>query len=130
LKNYMRLGEYSFVPTASLSTEPLALLSAFAEPTRLRLLALLTRGETCVCDLVDTLALPQPTVSRHLAHLRAAGLVNVRKDGLWCWYSLATASGAVHSKLLQVLDACARESRQLEQDAVRAGKVCGKQRCC
>ncbi|HPI33500.1 MAG TPA: metalloregulator ArsR/SmtB family transcription factor, partial [candidate division Zixibacteria bacterium] len=42
---------------------------ALADPTRLRLLVLLTAGELCVGDLAATLGLPQPTVSRHLARL-------------------------------------------------------------
>ena len=59
------------------------LFKALADDTRLRILALLQAGEICVCDIHGTLGLPQPTVSRHLAYLRKAGLVQGRKDGLW-----------------------------------------------
>lgn len=65
------------------------LFKALADDTRLRILALLRAGEICVCDIHGTLGLPQPTVSRHLAYLRKAGLVQGRKDGLWVHYRLA-----------------------------------------
>jgi len=66
-----------------------ALCKALGDETRLRLLALLARGEVCVCDLHSSLRLPQPTVSRHLAALRRAGLVAARRDGIWMHYRLA-----------------------------------------
>jgi ArsR family transcriptional regulator len=62
---------------------------ALADETRLRLLALLADDEVCVCHLQGSLRLPQPTVSRHLAYLRKAGLVAVRRDGVWMHYRLA-----------------------------------------
>ena len=62
---------------------------ALSDRTRLRILALLGNNEVCVCHIHDSLGLPQPTVSRHLAHLRHAGLVAVRRDGVWMHYQLA-----------------------------------------
>ena len=50
-----------------------ATYKALADRTRLRILALLMDGEVCVCDIHDTLRLPQPTASRHLAYLRRSG---------------------------------------------------------
>ena len=44
------------------------------------------RGELCVCDLVDLLALPQPLVSRHLAYLRRTGLVEVTRESKFAHY--------------------------------------------
>ena len=64
------------------------LLRALADDTRLRILALVAAGEVCVCNIHRALGIPQPTVSRHLAHLRRAGLVATRKDGLWVHYRL------------------------------------------
>jgi len=58
-----------------------ALLSAFADPTRLRLLHRLLRGPCCVGDLVEEAEALQPRVSRHLAVLREAGLVACDVDG-------------------------------------------------
>jgi ArsR family transcriptional regulator len=62
---------------------------ALGDATRLRLLALLAGGEVCVCHLHESLRLPQPTISRHLAYLRRAGLVETRRDGVWVHYRLA-----------------------------------------
>src|SRR5437667_12622559 len=66
--------------------EPRLLFKTLADPTRLRLLNLLACGETCVCELSDTLRLVQPKVSRHLARLKRAGLVDARRDGKWMHY--------------------------------------------
>src|SRR5678816_2401095 len=66
-----------------------AVFKALADKTRLRILALLGNNEACVCHLHDSLELPQPTVSRHLAYLRRAGLVDVRRDGVWMHYQVA-----------------------------------------
>ena len=64
------------------------LFKALADETRLRILSLLTAGELCVCDLMTVLDLPQSTVSRHLAYLRNAGLVEDRRSGVWMHYRL------------------------------------------
>ena len=66
-----------------------SLFKALADKTRLRILALLGKNEVCVCHLHDSLGLPQPTVSRHLAYLRRAGLVDARRDGVWMHYQVA-----------------------------------------
>ena len=59
-----------------------------AEPNRRRILDLLRDGERSVGDLVDELALSQPSVSKHLRTLREAGLVVVRPDAQRRWYQL------------------------------------------
>lgn len=64
------------------------LFRALGDATRLRIVALLSHGELCVCHLERALGLAQPTVSRHLAVLRAAGVVAVRRDGSWVHYRL------------------------------------------
>jgi ArsR family transcriptional regulator len=67
---------------------------ALADKTRLRILALLGNNEVCVCHIHDSLGLPQPTVSRHLAYLRRSGLVAARRDGVWIHYRLSDTLGA------------------------------------
>jgi ArsR family transcriptional regulator len=62
---------------------------ALADRTRLRILALLGNNEVCVCHLHDSLGVPQPTVSRHLAYLRRTGLVSARRDGVWMHYRVS-----------------------------------------
>jgi ArsR family transcriptional regulator len=62
---------------------------ALADKTRLRIMALLGNNEVCVCHIHDSLGLPQPTVSRHLAYLRRSGLVAARRDGVWMHYQVS-----------------------------------------
>ena len=64
-------------PTGDLA----ALLRVLGDDTRLRIFALLTRAELCVCEIEDILGLSQSLVSNHLAVLRRAGLVKARRDG-------------------------------------------------
>ena len=66
-----------------------SMFKALADKTRLRILTLLGKNEVCVCHIHDSLGVPQPTVSRHLAYLRRAGLVTVRRDGVWMHYQVA-----------------------------------------
>jgi ArsR family transcriptional regulator len=73
---------------------------ALADKTRLRILALLGTNEVCVCHIHDSLALPQPTVSRHLAYLRKSGLVDVRRDGVWMHYRVSTSLDPVVQKMV------------------------------
>jgi ArsR family transcriptional regulator len=63
-------------------------LAALADPNRLRLLEILGRcaGKVCVCELVEALPLSQPTISHHLRVLRAAGLIDYEKRGVWAYY--------------------------------------------
>ena len=102
---------------------------AFSDVTRLRILRLLQQGEVCVCDLVSALQVPQPKVSRHLSRLRKAGLVKVRKDGLWCYYTLAPATSAFHGKLIECMACCFDQVPSLHEDQVRL-KKCATAKCC
>lgn len=103
---------------------------AFSDRTRLRILHLLVDGETCVGDLVAILELPQPTVSRHLAYLRKAQLVEVRKSGQWVYYSLAPATTSFQGKLYECLEDCFAEVPELKSDARRAKRLRRKGGCC
>ena len=69
--------------------------SALADPTRLRILSLLSEDEICVCHIHASLDVPQPTASRHLAYLRKSGLVEARRDGIWMHYRLAKIENPV-----------------------------------
>ena len=82
------------------------LFKAMADQTRLRILALLAGGEVCVCDIHETLGIPQPRASRHLAYLRRTGLVLDRKDGLWVYYRLADPDDPVLQTLLSAVVHC------------------------
>ena len=81
-------------------------------------------GEICVCFLVETLEEPQPKVSRHLAYLRRAGLVEVRREGKWMHYRIAKLknedAGAVLDDVLRWLE----KEPQMKQDRSRLRSVC------
>ena len=65
-----------------------SLLKTLSDPTRLRILMLLTKGELCVCNITEVLILPQSTVSRQIARLKLFGLVTDRRQGKWIYYKL------------------------------------------
>jgi len=62
---------------------------ALADENRARVLMLLGRDELCLCQIIEMLGLAPSTVSKHMAVLRQAGLVAVRKRGRWCYFRLA-----------------------------------------
>jgi len=69
--------------------DALTFYKSLAEETRLKsLLLLMSKGELCVCDLMSSLDLSQPKVSRHLAELRKNGLVSDQRRGKWVYYRL------------------------------------------
>ena len=84
-------------------SEAVQLFKALADETRLRILNLLCRRDLCVCQIVEALGLGQSKVSRHLAHLRNAGLVSDRREGFWMYYSLTEPSEALHRQLVEWL---------------------------
>jgi ArsR family transcriptional regulator len=103
------------------------LFKALADGTRLRILGLLLTGEVCVCDIHESLRIPQPKASRHLAYLRNAGLVEARREGLWMHYRLAELPDPV----LQSIAASVRHALT-HLDAVHkdAGRLQKKTGCC
>ena len=91
---------------------------ALADPTRVRILGLLGGGETCVCHIHESLRLPQSLVSRHLAYLRRAGLVEARKQGLWVHYRLARRDD-VTPALLEAIYQCVGKLPAVGKDVKR-----------
>jgi len=67
----------------------LPITKALSDETRLRLLMALHEDELCLCQLIDLLQLAPSTVSKHMALLQQAGLVERRKEGRWHFYRLA-----------------------------------------
>lgn len=69
--------------------ETQALFDVLSDEIRRRILCLLLKeGELCVCELFQALGLPQPKVSRHLAVMRDAAVLSVRREGTWVFYRL------------------------------------------
>lgn len=73
---------------------------AISDATRARILKLLEHGELCVCEIMEVLGLRQSTASKHLGILKAAGLVQSRKDGAWSHYRLPQKPGDSHKAFL------------------------------
>jgi ArsR family transcriptional regulator, arsenate/arsenite/antimonite-responsive transcriptional repressor len=72
-----------------------------------------------VCDLVAALDVAQPSISRHLAYLRAANLIWARKEGLWSYYRLRDAATPLQVMVLGSLEAVASELPEAKTDAKR-----------
>lgn len=110
--------------------DPSEIFGALSDRTRLRLLNLLRGGEVCVCDLVDGVDAPQPTVSRHLAVLRGAGLVAVRKEGLWSHYRLAEGAEGLLEGLFDCLREGSADCPEFPQDEKRVRAARKARGCC
>ncbi|MBI4477597.1 MAG: winged helix-turn-helix transcriptional regulator [Acidobacteria bacterium] len=95
---------------------------ALADRTRLRILGLLLNGEICVCHIHESLKVPQPTASRHLAYLRRAGLVETRKEGLRVYYRPATPADALVRTLLGSATHCLCHVPDTRSDRARLQK--------
>ncbi|MGE6329357.1 ArsR/SmtB family transcription factor [Psychrobacter pacificensis] len=69
---------------------PIDLFKVLSDQTRLKIFQILFKKEArCVGDLVDMLDQPQPTISRHLNHLKKLGILSCVRDGTWMWYEVA-----------------------------------------
>jgi ArsR family transcriptional regulator, arsenate/arsenite/antimonite-responsive transcriptional repressor len=94
-------------------------LKALADPTRIRILALLGSGQICVCHIHTALGIPQPTASRHLAHLKRAGLVQSCKIGLWVHYCLLPLRDARLQAVVDAARAAAGATTAVSRDCCR-----------
>ena len=102
-----------------------ALLKGLADGTRLRILGLLTTGEVCVCHIHESLKIPQPKASRHLAYLRRAGLVTTRREGLWVHYRLASSADPVVATIQQAVTHALGHVESVRKDAQRLQRQTG-----
>jgi ArsR family transcriptional regulator, arsenate/arsenite/antimonite-responsive transcriptional repressor len=104
-----------------------ALFKALADATRLRILGLLLTGEVCVCDIHESLKIPQPKASRHLAYLRRSGLVETRRQGLWIHYRLGRLPDPVLAAIVDAVRHALAHADTVRRDAERLQKRNG---CC
>ncbi len=65
-----------------------SVFKALGEPTRLRILDVLSCGELCACRILEALSISQPTLSHHMKVLLECGLVTSRKDATWIYYTI------------------------------------------
>ena len=89
---------------------------AFADPTRVRILAALRVKELCVCELCDALAVTQSTLSTHLQVIRDAGLVTSRKQGKWMYYAIEPSAGRLVDALFQWFSGSLKKDPTLRSD--------------
>jgi ArsR family transcriptional regulator len=101
------------------------LFLALADKTRLRILNLIGEDEICVGHLVEVLGESQPKVSRHLAYLRGAGLVDVRRDGKWMHYRVAEPENELAAEMLGSLIAGLGLQEQLNKERRRLEAIGG-----
>ncbi len=91
----------------------------FCEPTRLRILHLLTQSPLCVCHFQDVLKEPQVKISKHLAYLRSRDLVRTKRRGNWIIYSLPAKPSAELEMNLKCLQDCAPSDPIFRKDLQR-----------
>lgn len=97
---------------------------ALGDMTRLRLLNLMGDQEICVCFFTEILDQPQPKISRHLAYLRSAGIVAVRREGRWMHYRIVMPPHIGATQILQQTLTSLREDRAMQADRTRLTKAC------
>lgn len=99
--------------------------AALADPTRLRLLNLMNGREVCVCYFVEILKQSQPKISRHLAYLRKAELVDARREGKWMHYKISQLEDGKSAILAAALGRLETD-RAMKADRARLDRACGE----
>jgi ArsR family transcriptional regulator len=111
-----------------IAADPMSLIQIYqclCDPTRLRILNLLTEGELCVCHFQQILGEPQVKVSKHLAYLRTRGLVVARKEANWVIYALPAKPSAELAANLACLQDCVREEPVFRRDLEKRHRLAG-----
>ncbi|MGE0127499.1 MAG: ArsR/SmtB family transcription factor [Blastocatellales bacterium] len=97
---------------------------ALSDRTRLRLINLMQGDEVCVCFFTEVLQAPQPTISRHLAYLRQAGVVSARREGKWMHYRIVEPADEHAARIFNEVRAWLRDHPEMRRDRERLVKVC------
>ncbi len=105
------------------------LFKALGDETRLRIVALLSHGELCVCHFEAALGLTQSNTSRQLAVLRAAGVVEARREGSWVYYRLAEQMDEFCKAQLKTLVGSFARREVLREDVERLVRTRGPTSC-
>jgi ArsR family transcriptional regulator, arsenate/arsenite/antimonite-responsive transcriptional repressor len=102
----------------------MTVLKALADESRVRILIALGPKELCVCQIVELLGLAPSTVSKHMAILKQARLVDSRKEGRWMFYRLDEVDASVEAKEMTSLVArLLAEDPQSHKDAKRLKQI-------
>lgn len=105
------------------------MFKALGDENRVRIVALLSHGELCVCHLEEALGMAQPTVSRQLSVLRSAGIVDSRRRGNWIYYRLAEQTDSTCKRQLQGLARGFAKEDVLRRDVERLLAAKGPDSC-
>lgn len=97
---------------------------ALGDKTRLRLLNLMGDQEICVCYFTEILGQAQPKISRHLAYLRSAGIVAVRREGRWAHYRIVMPADIGAAQVLKDTLTWLQNDRAMQADRARLSKAC------
>jgi ArsR family transcriptional regulator len=100
--------------------------ACLCDRTRLRLLHVLGPGPLCVCHFQAILREPQVKISKHLAYLRARGLVVARREGNWMVYALPKDAPPELRANLACLQDCLRERAEFRRDLLRRAALAPK----
>src|SRR5215510_3782903 len=100
------------------------LFAALADRTRLRLLNLMADGEVCVCYFVEVLQMNQPNISRHLAYLKSAGIVDARRDGKWMHYRIIEPADQAAARIFHEVQNWLLEDKEMQHDRARLQQFC------
>jgi len=104
--------------------EIMAVTKAMADESRARILAALEGRELCVCQLIELIELAPSTISKHLAILRGARLIESRKEGRWMHYRLArTGASKTVTDALDWLTRSLRSQELIRADRQRLGQI-------
>ena len=102
----------------------MAVTKALADENRVRILMALRPEELCVCQIVELLRLAPSTVSKHIAILSQARLVDGRKEGRWMFYRLAGGDAPAEARRITALVArLLADDPQIRADAKRLGQI-------
>jgi len=80
--------------------------------------------EVCVCFFVEVLKTNQPKISRHLAYMRRAGIVDARRDGSWMHYRIVEPPDADAARVLEDVLAWLANDREMQRDREKLVRVC------
>ncbi len=103
--------------------ELVQIYECLCDSTRLRLLNVLAQGPLCVCHFQEILDEPQVKISKHLAYLRARGLVEVERQGNWMVYALPARPSRELKANLACLQDCAQDDPGFKRDLARLRKL-------
>ena len=103
--------------------EYLSITKALSDENRVRIVLFLSAGELCVCQIIELLALAPSTVSKHMAILHQARLVETRKQGRWVYYRLPDAPGPLAGGAIRWAQESLAKDKQVRIDAKAAKAV-------